>query len=232
MTQKQVRDIWEELGVGHNGYLNQQELATVCQNIGLEDLNKEELEDLFNKLDRDGDGRVSFQEFQVGLFSHAPIASTPLKNQRPCALYQPEDSHKTPSLLSGFGGFHVFSSIDDGTGFGNPEQIMIIWEEEGIEDSKEVFLNLDISPEQRVNLLELTAALENELIATKNRIYLAALASYKHELHHQHNQVEQISKERDKAKQDLERAERRNSLLVDEVDDHNSVMESLNESKI
>ncbi|KAM5164404.1 ninein-like protein [Mantella aurantiaca] len=232
MTENQVRDIWEELGVGHNGYLNQQELVTVCKNIGLEDLSKEELEDLFNKLDRDGDGRVSFQEFQLGLFSHAPIASTPLKHRRPWALYQPEDSsHKTVSLLSGFGGFHVFSSIDDGTGFGNPEQIMIIWEEEGIEDSKEIFLSLDFSPEQRVNLLELTTALENELIAAKNRIHLAALASYKHELHHQHNQVEQISKERDKAKQDLERAERRNSLLIDEVDDHNSAMESLNESK-
>ncbi|XP_073484085.1 ninein-like protein isoform X3 [Aquarana catesbeiana] len=233
MTQNQVRDIWEELGVGHHGYLNQQELATVCKNIGLEDLSEEELEDLFNKLDRDGDGRVSFQEFQVGLFSHTPIASTPLKHHRPCALYQLEDSsHKTPSLLSGLGGFHVFSSIDDGTGFGNPEQIMIIWEEEGIEDGKEIFLSLDFSPEERVNLLELTAALENELIATKNRIYMAALVSYKHEMHHQHNQVEQISKERDKAKQDLERAERRNSLLVDEVDDHNSAMESLNESKI
>ncbi|XP_077342305.1 ninein-like protein isoform X4 [Lithobates pipiens] len=233
MTQNQVRDIWEELGVGHHGYLNQQELATVCKNIGLEDLSEEELEDLFKKLDRDGDGRVSFQEFQMGLFSHTPIASTPLKHHRPCALYQLEDSsHKTPSLLSGFGGFHVFSSIDDGTGFGNPEQIMIIWEEEGIEDGKEIFLSLDFSPEEQVNLLELTAALENELIATKNRIHMAALASYKHELHHQHNQVEQISKERDKAKKDLERAERRNSLLVDEVDDQNSVMESLNESKI
>ncbi|XP_040206968.1 ninein-like protein isoform X1 [Rana temporaria] len=233
MTQNQVRDIWEELGVGHHGYLNQQELSTVCKNIGLEDLTEEELEDLFNKLDRDGDGRVSFLEFQVGLFSHTPIASTPLKHHRPCALYKLEDSsHKSPSLLSGFGGFHVFSKIDDGTGFGNPEQIMIIWEEEGIEDGKEIFLSLDFSPEERVNLLELTAALENELLATKNRIHMAALASYKHELHHQHNQVEQISKERDKAKQDLESAERRNSLLVDEVDDHNSVMESLNESKI
>ncbi|XP_072265543.1 ninein-like protein isoform X1 [Pyxicephalus adspersus] len=233
MTENQVQDIWEELGIGHNGYLNRQELATVCQNIGLEDLTKEELEDLFNKLDRDGDGRVSFQEFQVGLFSHTPISSTPLKHQRPWALYQPEDSsHKTPSLLSGFGGFHIFSSIDDGTGFGNPEQIMIVWEEEGIGGGKDILLSLDFSPEQQVNLLELTAALDNELIATKNRIYLAALASYKHELHHQHNQVEQISKERNKAKQDLERAEMRNSLLVDEVDDHNSVMESLNESKI
>ncbi|KAM9316775.1 ninein-like protein [Gastrophryne carolinensis] len=233
MTENQVRDIWEELGVGHNGYLNLQELATVCKNIGLEDLSKEELEDLFNKLDRDGDGRVSFQEFQLGLFSHSPIASTPLKHRRPWALFQPDDSsHKTPSLLSGYGGFHLFSSIDDGTGFGNPEQITIIWEEEGLEHCKEILMSLDFSMEQQVNLMELTAALDNELIAAKNQIYLAALASYKHELLHQRDRIEQVCKERDKVRQDLERAERRTSLLVDEVDDHNSIMESLNESKI
>ncbi|XP_073528617.1 ninein-like protein isoform X1 [Phyllobates terribilis] len=235
MSENQVRDIWEELGVGHNGYLNRQQLATVCKNIGLEDLCDEELEDLFNKLDRDGDGRVSFQEFQEGLFSHAPLpaASTPLRKRH--ALYQIEEqSHNTASqsLLSGYGGLHLFSSIDDGTGFGNPEQIMIIWEEEGIQDSKDILMSLDFNVEEHVNLLDLTSALDNELIATKNRIYLAALASYKHELHHQHNQIDQITKERDKVKQDFDRAEKRNLQLADEVDDHNSAMESLNESKI
>ncbi|XP_071996801.1 ninein-like protein isoform X3 [Engystomops pustulosus] len=235
MTENQVRDIWEELGVGHNGYLNKQELATVCKNIGLEDLCDEELEDLFHKLDRDGDGRVSFQEFQAGLFSHTPLptASTPLKRKH--QLYQVEEnSHNTASqsLLSGYGGFHLFSSIDDGSGFGNPEQIMIIWEEEGIQDSKDILMSLDFNVEEHVNLLELTTALDNEIISTKNRIYLATLASYKHELHHQQSQKEQIIKERDKVKQDLDRAEKRNLQLADEVDDHNSVMESLNESKI
>eukprot|EP00079_Xenopus_tropicalis_P035954 XP_017949725.1 PREDICTED: ninein-like protein isoform X3 [Xenopus tropicalis] len=238
MTEHQVRDIWEELGVGHNGYLNQQELATVCKNIGLKDLSKEELEDLFNKLDRDGDGRVSFQEFQEGLFSHAPvpISSTPLKHRRPWACFQPmEDSSRmttTPSLLSAFGGLHLFSSIDDGTGFGSPEQIMIIWEEEGIEDGKEILTSLDFNLGEQVNLLDLTSALDNELIATKNRIHLAALASYKNELYHRHGLVEQVTRERDKIKQDFEKAEKRNLQLASEVDDHNSEMEQLNESKI
>ncbi|KAM3931512.1 ninein-like protein [Leptodactylus fuscus] len=233
MTENQVRDIWEELGIGHNGYLNRQELATVCKNIGLEDLCVEELEDLFNKLDRDGDGRVSFQEFQAGLFSHAPVptASTPLKKRH---QQVEENSHNTASqsLLSGYGGFHLFSRIDDGTGYGNPEQILIIWEEEGIQDGKDILMSLDFNIEEHVNLLELTTALDNELLATKNRIFLAALASYKHEIHHQHGHIEQITKERDKVKQDLDRAEKRNLQLADEVDDHNSVMESLNESKI
>ncbi|KAG8444053.1 hypothetical protein GDO86_009298 [Hymenochirus boettgeri] len=238
MTEHQVRDIWEELGIGHNGYLNLQELATVCKSIGLKDLSKEELEDLFNKLDRDGDGKVSFQEFQYGLFSHAPmpIASTPLKQRRLWGCYQPmEDNSRmtaTPSLLSCFGGLHLFSSIDDGTGFGNPEQILFIWEEEGIEDGKDVLMSLDFSMGDRVNLLDLTTALDNEVMATKNRIHLAALASYKNELYHQHMRNEQVTRERDKMKQDLERSEKRNLQLADEVDDHNSEIEQLNESKI
>ncbi|XP_075452433.1 ninein-like protein isoform X3 [Ascaphus truei] len=238
MTEHQVRDIWEELGIGHNGYLNQQELATVCKNIGLKDLSKEELEDLFHKLDRDGDGRVSFEEFQVGLFCHAPlpISSTPLKQRRPRSLSQHlEDSSRrttTPSLVSACGGLHLFSSVDDGSGFVTPEQIMAIWEEEGIENGKDILMSLDFSLEEQVNLVEFTTALDNELIATKNRIHLAALASYKHELHHRHGQIDQITKERDKVKLDLERAEKRTLELANEVDDHNSVMESLNESKI
>lgn len=70
--ESRVRDIWEELGVGSSGHLTEQELALVCQSVGLRGLQKEELEDLFNKLDRDGDGRVSLEEFQLGLFNHGP----------------------------------------------------------------------------------------------------------------------------------------------------------------
>lgn len=41
MTENQVRDIWEDLGIGNSGYLDKQELATVCKNIGLKELGKE-----------------------------------------------------------------------------------------------------------------------------------------------------------------------------------------------
>lgn len=41
MTVNQVRDIWEDLGVGNSGYLDKLELATVCKNIGLQELEKE-----------------------------------------------------------------------------------------------------------------------------------------------------------------------------------------------
>ena len=44
-------------------YLTLAELAAVCEHIGMDDMNEEELHQLFDKLDKDSDGRVSFQEF-------------------------------------------------------------------------------------------------------------------------------------------------------------------------
>lgn len=39
--ESQVRSIWEELGVGSSGHLSEQELALVCESIGLQGLKKE-----------------------------------------------------------------------------------------------------------------------------------------------------------------------------------------------
>lgn len=39
--ESRVRGIWEKLGVGSSGHLSEQELAVVCQSIGLQALEKE-----------------------------------------------------------------------------------------------------------------------------------------------------------------------------------------------
>ncbi|XP_074143800.1 ninein-like protein isoform X1 [Sminthopsis crassicaudata] len=240
VTENQVRGIWEELGVGSSGYLDEEELATVCKNIGLQELEKEELEDLFNKLDRDGDGRVSFKEFQLGVCSHGsysvPGSSTPIKpnNHWPYHQVYEENGCKTSttsSLLSICMDVHFFSSIDDGTGFAVPEQVIGIWAQEGIKNGKEILQNLDFNMEDKVNLLELTWAFDNELM-TGGGIQQAALASYRHELCYLQGQAEQTVKERDKLKHDLEKMEKRNLEFVREMDDCHIAMEHLTESKI
>ncbi|XP_074065391.1 ninein-like protein isoform X1 [Macrotis lagotis] len=240
VNENHVREIWEELGVGSSGYLDEEELATVCKNIGLQELEKEELEDLFNKLDQDGDGRVSFKEFQLGVFNHGPCSvpgsSTPIKpiNHWPYHQVFEENGCRTSttsSLLSFCMDVRLFSSIDDGTGFAVPEQVIAFWAQEGIKNGKEILQNLDFNVEDKVNLLELTWAFDNELM-TGGRIQQAALASYRHELCYQQGHAEQIVKERDKLKQDLEKVEKRNLEFVKEMDDCHTAMEHLNESKI
>uniref|UniRef100_G3T9Y3 Ninein-like protein n=1 Tax=Loxodonta africana TaxID=9785 RepID=G3T9Y3_LOXAF len=239
--QSQAQVIWEELGVGSSGYLSAQELAVVCQSIGLQRLEKEELEDLFKKLDRDGDGKVSLAEFQLGLFSHGPASlpesSTPIQLSRPWPDFQAVEESgcrttTTSSLVSICSGLRLFSSIDDGTGFASPKQVVTLWAQEGIQNGKEILQNLDFSVDEEVDLLELSWAFDNELMMVTGVTQQAALASYRQELTYLQGQMEQMVKERDKARQDLEKAEKRNLEFVTEMDDCHSAMEQLAERKI
>ncbi|XP_031512380.1 ninein-like protein isoform X8 [Papio anubis] len=239
--ESQIRGMWEELGVGSHGHLSEQELAVVCQSVGLRELEKEELEDLFNKLDQDRDGKVSLEEFQLGLFSHEPAllleSSTQVKVSKPWSHYQvPEESGchttTTSSLMSLCSSLRLFSSIDDGSGFAFPDQVLAMWTQEGIQNGREILQSLDFSVDEKVNLLELTWALDNELMTVDSAVQQAALACYHQELSYQQGQVEQLVRERDKARQDLERAEKRNLEFVKEMDDCHSALEQLTEKKI
>ncbi|XP_073745745.1 ninein-like protein [Callorhinus ursinus] len=239
--ESRVRGIWEELGVGSSGHLSEQELAIVCQSIGLQGLDKEELEDLFNKLDQDGDGRVSLEEFQLGLFNHGPTSlpesSTPVKPSMSWSHYQVLQeggcqTATTSSLVSVCSGLHLLCSIDDGTGFAFPEQLIALWAQEGIQNGREILQSLDFSVDEKVNLLELTWALENELMMVGGATQQAALVCYRQELSFRQGQVEQMARERDKARQDLEKAEKRNLEFLQEMDDCHSALEQLTEKKI
>ncbi|XP_043740886.1 ninein-like protein isoform X2 [Cervus elaphus] len=238
--ESRVRGLWEELGVGSSGHLTEQELALVCQTIGLQGLAKEELEDLFNKLDQDGDGRVSLEEFQLGLFNHGsprPLELAPLvKLSRSRSHYQVLEESvgqtTTSSLVSVCSGPRLFCSVDDGSGFAFPEQIISLWAQEGVHNGREVLQSLDFSVDEKVNLLELTWALENELMMVDGATQQAALACYRQELSFCQEQVEQMARERDKARQDLEKAEQRNLEFVKETDDLHSALEQLAEEKV
>ncbi|XP_056617169.1 ninein-like protein isoform X2 [Triplophysa dalaica] len=241
VTDGQVRAVWAELGVGAGGRLNREELALVCEHIGLKNLQSEDLDALFRKLDRDQDGRVSLSEFQSGLFRQhhhgAPIStSTPArpKPQRPIskALEERVVRSTSPSILSATVGQRLLSRLDDGSGSTSPEKVIALWTEDGIHNSRDVLQILDFSLEERLCLAELTLALDNELLVSGNGIHQAALVSYKNEINYLHVLADQACQERDKAKADLELADRRNLQLVREVDDRHSTMESLNESKI
>ncbi|KAK2493216.1 hypothetical protein MC885_005772 [Smutsia gigantea] len=302
-----VQALWAELGVGGSGHLSEQELALVCASIGLQGLEKEELEDLFNKLDQDGDGRVSLEEFQLGLFNHGPTSllesSAPVRPSRswphhqaameqgrpsagwaqkmlmvssvlqeahdssvPCAWLPEEGSCQTAttsSLVSVCSGPRLFCSADDGTGFAFPEQLVALWAQEGIQNGGEILQgavrgaaplgpqsqgllggsccpanrpcrpqSLDFSVDEKVDLLELTWALENELMLVGGATQQAALAGYRQELSFRQEQAAQMVRERDKARQDLEKAEKRNLEFVKEMDDCHSALERLTEEKI
>ncbi|XP_045139467.1 ninein-like protein [Echinops telfairi] len=138
----------------------------------------------------------------------------------------------TSSLVSICSDLHLFSSIDDGTGFAYPEQVVAMWAQEGIQNGKEILQSLEFSVDEKLNLLDLAWAIDNKLMMVTGVIQQAALASYHQELSYLQGQMKQMVKERDKARQDLEKAEKRNLEFVTEMDDCHSAMEQLTERRI
>lgn len=114
-------------------------------------------------------------------------------------------------------------------GHASVERILDTWQEEGIENSQEILKALDFSLDGNINLTELTLALENELLVTKNSIHQAALASFKAEIRHLLERVDQVVREKEKLRSDLDKAEKLKSLMASEVDDHHAAIERRNE---
>ncbi|XP_070571058.1 ninein-like protein isoform X2 [Ptychodera flava] len=247
----QVKAIWDDVGVGQNGYLDVKELAIVCEHIGMEGMNQEELENLFEKLDVDGDKRVSFDEFVHGLFIHGSVSA--LSTSPSVHLMSPAQKSKlriammnssmdepvrtaTPSYLTMGYDSLTFSVLDpDNSGFASPEDIAQQWQSQGIDNPQEVLEALEVDAEGgKLNIQDLSTALEHVLLTTgdDNGVYQAALTTYQRELKHLKSQLDTVTNEREKLKNDLYEANVRNSTLIQEVDDRHANIEKSMESKI
>ncbi|KAK8759761.1 hypothetical protein V5799_002608, partial [Amblyomma americanum] len=114
-----LRATWRKLNVGSDGYLHVDELAGVCEHIGME-MDEEMIGQLFHTLDSDQDGKISFQEFLQGMFQHGrppgsrsvtppPLASPlPLVTPSPTPCTKPHRgaSERGASKAAGSPGHH------------------------------------------------------------------------------------------------------------------------------
>ncbi|XP_040825451.1 ninein [Ochotona curzoniae] len=233
--EEKLQEVCEDLGITRDGHLNRKKLVSICEQYGLQHVDAETLEEVFHNLDPDG--TMSVEDFFCGLFKHGksltPSASTPYRQlKRHLSMQSFDESGRrttAPSVMAGTIGFRVFSCWDDGMGQASVERILDTWQEEGIENSQEILKALDFSLDGNVNLTELTLALENELLVTKNGIHQAALASFKAEIRHLLERVDQVMREKEKLRSDLDKAEKLKSLMASEVDDHHAAIERRNE---
>ncbi|XP_078304389.1 ninein isoform X9 [Panthera onca] len=233
--EEKLQEVCEDLGITRDGHLNRKKLVSICEQYGLQNIDGEMLEEVFHNLDPDG--TMSVEDFFYGLFKNGksltPSASTPYRQlKRHLSLQSFDESGRrttTPSAMTSTIGFRVFSCLDDGMGYASVEKILDSWQEEGIENSQEILKALDFSLDGNVNLTELTLALENELLVTKNGIHQAALASFKAEIRHLLERVDQVVREKEKLRSDLDKAEKLKSLMASEVDDHHAAIERRNE---
>ncbi|XP_019486021.1 PREDICTED: ninein isoform X5 [Hipposideros armiger] len=233
--EEKLQEVCEDLGITRDGHLNRKKLVSICEQYGLQNVDGEMLEEVFHNLDPDG--TMSVEDFFYGLFKNGksltPSASTPYRQlKRHLSMQSFDESGRrttTPSAMTSTIGFRVFSCLDDGMGYASVERILDTWQEEGIENSQEILKALDFSLDGNINLTELTLALENELLVTKSGIHQAALASFKAEIRHLLERVDQVVREKEKLRSDLDKAEKLKSLMASEVDDHHAAIERRNE---
>ncbi|XP_030666244.1 ninein isoform X8 [Nomascus leucogenys] len=233
--EEKLQEVCEDLGITRDGHLNRKKLISICEQYGLQNVDGEMLEEVFHNLDPDG--TMSVEDFFYGLFKNGksltPSASTPYRQlKRHLSMQSFDESGRrttTSSAMTSTIGFRVFSCLDDGMGHASVERILDTWQEEGIENSQEILKALDFSLDGNINLTELTLALENELLVTKNSIHQAALASFKAEIRHLLERVDQVVREKEKLRSDLDKAEKLKSLMASEVDDHHAAIERRNE---
>ncbi|KAJ8289695.1 hypothetical protein GJAV_G00004240 [Gymnothorax javanicus] len=220
----------EDLEVSWDGCASRHELLSVCEHLGLE-----VTEDAFVNLG--GDGALRVQDFVSWVLEHCkpptPAASTPYRQLKRHHSTQPFDETgrriATPSAMTSTIGLRLFSSLDDGTGFTLVENLLDAWLNEGIENSPEILLALDFSLDGKVNLSDLTIALENELLITKNGVHQAALASFKAEIRHLWERVDRELQEKEKIRSDFEKTEKLKNQMASEVDEHHSAIERMND---
>ncbi|NXF13015.1 NIN protein, partial [Smithornis capensis] len=233
--EEKLQEVCEHLGITRDGHLNRKKLVSICEQYGLHTVAGEVLEEVLHNLEQDG--TMSVEDFFYGLFKNGkaltPSASTPYRQlKRHLSMQSFDESGRrttTPSAMPSTIGFSLFSSLDDGMGYGCVEGVLDCWHQEGIENSQEILKALDFSLDGKVNLTELTLALENELLITKNGVHQAALASFKTEIRHLMERFDQVAREKEKLRSDLEKAEKLKSLMASEVDDHHAAIERRNE---
>ncbi|KAJ7988723.1 hypothetical protein DPEC_G00312180 [Dallia pectoralis] len=224
-----VRQACEDLSMPWYGCASHSELLALCDHLSLE-VTEDVLQVLL------GDGVMSVQTFASWYQNHAkpptPSASTPYRQLKRLHSQPFDETGRRTSTFTSTIGMSLFSTLDDGTGFTPAEYILDAWLEEGIEDSPEILQALDFDLEGKVNLSDLTSALENELLTTKNGIHQAALISFKAEIRYLLERVDRERQEKEKMRSDLEKAERLKTQMASEVDEHHTAIERINEQNL
>ncbi|XP_078133673.1 uncharacterized protein nin isoform X1 [Sander vitreus] len=227
--EERLREACDKLEISWDGCAGHTQLLALCEHLGLE-INLDVPQSLL------GDGVMNVQEFVSRVVNDnkppTPSASTPYRQLKRHHSTQPFDEGgrriATPFALTSTIGMRLFSTLDDGTGFTPVEYILDAWLEEGIENSMEILQALNFSLDGKLSLGDLTMALENELLVTKNGIHQAALASFKAEIRYLLERLDRELREKEKIQSDLEKAEKLKTQLATEVDERHSAIEHMN----
>lgn len=226
-----LQETWKKLGIGQSGYLNVEELACVCEHIGM-DMTEEVVVQLFQKLDCDQDGQISFDEFLQGLFQHGDPQPCESLTMKPNSMYNQTsmDDHQISNTWPA----GIFSSIDpNNNGFADASTILELWESLELPCPPRLLEELGFNANSKINLSDLTSTFEDILgNALKRPILKLAFATFQNELHYLRQTIDQMQDERRKLRVNIEEANARAALLAQEVDDNHAKLENSLQKKL
>ncbi|XP_076463674.1 uncharacterized protein LOC143295885 [Babylonia areolata] len=246
---EQLQHVCSRLGVGCHGYLSQQELEQVCQFIGMEQMDQEELEILFNKLDADHDGYISFAEFVDGLAQHTITprgfdTSTPSPALRPHSARKARtplplvhQDRRSPAVHVSGESISLFSSLQnsESSGVVTGEEVVDFWEQLSVAHAADLLTSLGFDPQSRVSLKDLSSALSREWYAQAaegTSLAQAATATCLQEILCLRSWLDQTREEREKLRSHLADTLSRNSIMAAEVDERHAQLEKSHEERL
>ncbi|XP_019870125.2 ninein isoform X2 [Aethina tumida] len=241
-TEDMLREAWKKLGVGEDGYLNQNELILVCDAIGLNKLADGLIRQLSDKLPMNYDQKISFQDVMEALREDETwfeVLNTVPTNNNDSKLGRNADTSFPDSRT-----FQYVTLGPDGNGLVSADSLIEMWETVGIHSPKELLHELGFDT-RNINILDLAQVLEkqtkimNDTSRTEYQsphlvLLQATLTLYQSEIRCLKHVLGQMHAEREKLKCDVVEANNRSTLLAQEVDDNHSRMEqnTLNQVKL
>uniref|UniRef100_A0A8C2TFC2 Ninein n=1 Tax=Coturnix japonica TaxID=93934 RepID=A0A8C2TFC2_COTJA len=223
-VEEKLQEVCEHLGITRDGHLNRKKLISICEQFGLQHIDGEVLEEVLHNLEQDG--TMSVEDFFYSLFRNAkpltPSASTPYRQlKRHLSMQSFDESGRRtagPTAMPSTIGFCLFSGLDDGMGYGCVEGILDCWHQEGVENSQDVLKLLPPACITCASLLPMSPLWLQDGAAPSVSISFTL-----------RERIDQVAREKEKLRSDLEKAEKLKSLMASEVDDHHAAIERRNE---
>lgn len=238
-TEEMLREAWEKLGVGKDGYLDKTELILVCEAIGMNKLADGIIRQLSDKISFDH--KIGFQELLTCLQQDETwfdVLNIPVSKDS--ELHRSSDNVFPDSQT-----FKFVTLGPNGNGVINSDVLIEMWDNIGVHSPKELLGELGFNTIQ-INVSELAEELDRQLKGSIDHspselynnpsiaLLQATLSLYQSEIKCFKSIFEQMQAEREKLKSDVVEANNRATLLAQEVDDNHSRMEqnTLNQVKL
>ncbi|XP_034947355.1 ninein [Chelonus insularis] len=192
----------------------------------IDESEKQMLGQIFQKLDVDCDGLISFNEFML-LFQDA-------QNHENHSIHAEWEDNSPDESTCGKNSLNILGP--DHTGYIDSRSIINLWQMAGVADGKALLRDLSFNTDH-INLSDLLHVLNEELkslqhepkdsIVIKTHVDLlrATVVLYQEEVKSVNGLIDQLTKERDKLKVDVMEANERADILAAEIDENHAKLE-------